>query len=325
MSSKALLLTALFLYMTTLNSIEAQMPSPKDTLRDALVRSLREPAAIQYVTFGPLKNNKIYQFKINYHNEYGSVHAKKQSKNDQFFIEFPRRRILRTPIIADAMLGCVQSRHLCEKMEDYLDKVDRASSIESIPFFDDAFPDSADVFRALREAPVWREALRASLESATLVVVMHEISHSILDHFTGGITRDVDILRQEAEADGCVLALLKLTGLSGVGGLAFLADVLLRQEKYGEFDFSHPKPRCRLVALSQQAIDWFGQNEESIQKEIDPSFGWNIPRHSDLMSTFSKALGSVDKICESYMTDVLVGYRKGLTLFDQNTKLDSVP
>lgn len=300
----------------------AMAQEPKDQLRDALGRSLLEPVMVQYVTFGPLKDGRVLRFEIYFHNEFEPAALIPSNRKKSFVIRNPRQRIVRAPIIMDAMIGCAQEPALCSDMQKYLDAVDRASTINEVPFFDDVFPASRAVFERFRGSPQWASAIQEGINSAVLVVNLHEICHAVLGHHELAVERVAGSIELEGEADGCMLEVLKLTGLSGVGGMAYIMDAVFREEAFGTFSFTHPSPRCRSLALAGTVQGWLLDNSRMIREEAS--------RQGNVL-TFPKNLdifGSVDDLpssCDAYQKAVERGREKGRQLFDENTNLQSNP
>lgn len=285
----------------------------KQSLRDAISRSLEEPEGIQYVTFGPLKDGRKLKFEITYHNHDEVPQIRKGREGNHYNIRFPRIRLAQSPFIIDAMMGCPQSVSICERMEIYLGEVQKANRIKDIPFFDDVFVDTAPIFERFRGKRNWALSVWRGIESAVLSVDLHEICHAILGHMETKTTSDGDVLRFEGEADGCMVAILRLTKQSAVGGITFLVVNLFREESFGEFQTSHPKTLCRLIAFNDITVDWITENNQNPQSNGS----------LNMLDSFIEP--SARARCNGYLKHVSEGDRLTLTFIDTNTELHSVP
>jgi len=304
----------------------------KETLRKSLAASLAVPEAIQWVTLGPLSDKRIISLEIRYHSERGTGGPKiRRGKSpDQFQVDFPRLRIAKVPIIADATFACSKYPSLCFHMQEYLNRVDQEYDIENVPFIDELYPKYAADLERIRSGKYWAASILASVEAVVLAINLHELGHAVLEHdLSGAPISTATILRQEAEADGFLLGFMEITELSAVGGAVVLLQNVFREEVFGELTIKHPRPSCRAAAFTNQATQWVRANlprlkESSLDAEIDRLSMSAI----DSMPLLSKLLDILNRRvqgCDDYNKHVAIGVHKTAQLLDEDTPLKTSP
>ena len=318
-----------YLVLASVISAEAQV---KDNLRKYLIDSLKSPEAVQYISFGPMKDGRTVEAEILYHSERGErgIPNIREGARDVYKIDFPRRRIVKAPIVMDAMMACAQYKSLCFKMEDYLDAVDWIENIADVPFIDDLFPEYTAKLEGFRNSKLWAASVLGGIESMTLVINLHEIAHAALNHdLSNNQLSNAAILRQEAEADGFLLAFLAEADMSAIGGIVALVNSTFREEAYGEFSFKHPRPSCRSKALTENSLQWMRRNKERLEKQgfgedIDEA-SRNLSKSLPILNEIANLIAASSSDCSDYARDVAIGAEKSLALIDKNMTIKSSP
>ena len=292
----------------------------RDRIRDGMEQSLEAPEGIQYVTFGPLLDGRVINLNIRFHNDGGAPSVQKTSTEGLYKVDFPRHSIANAPFIEDAMIGCFMNIEACSLMTDYTETLKKASSPAHMPFFDEVYPEYSETFAKLRQEEFWSPAVLGGIQSTVLVVDAHEICHVVLKHLDD--RSELPPITLEGEADGCMLHLFQITGMTPVGGLSYMVDALFREEVLGEFSYTHPAPSCRSLAFTEATIAWLNVNRQLLEKNVS---NITFPSKDALNQSFSLHSDQRNSDCAAYDQAVKAGRKLAASLFNAQTNLTSNP
>jgi len=292
----------------------------RDRIRSAIIESLVLPEAFQYVTFGPLLDDRVVELRIRFHSEGGNPSVRKTDAADDYLVEFPRQGLITSPFIEDAMMGCFINTEVCPLMQSYLLRLKQVGQPSELLFFEEAYPEHTATFSNLRQQAFWGPAVLGGIQSAILAVDTHEICHVVLGHLDD--RTGLSPLEFEGEADGCMLYFFRIAELNPVGGLAYLMDALFSEEVLGEFRITHPAPSCRSLALAEASIDWLNANR-GLFEEVGANNA--LPSPDALRHSFADQAGQRAVECSDYNQAVSAGRERAASLFDENTNLTSDP
>lgn len=322
----AVIFVALFCATFTATGTAHAQADPKRSLLDALAQESLLPEGIQSVTFGPMKNGRTIVMRVEYRNSGEAISIERMPSADGFLVVIPRSRLIKIPLKVDAMLGCSRDRRWCAEMHRYLDRLERVQNIARLPFFDDLYPESAPVFEGLRGSPVWGASVLDGIRTAIVAIIGHELGHAALGHLEESAVTPADILRQEGEADGFLIALLQMSDFSGVGDLALMVVNILDHEKRGGRVSTHPAPICRTIAFAEETLNWFARHGETARGEAETrGVPLELPPAEGLSAAWSDLVAQNDLDCDAYLADVARGFEQARLLVDENTPLNSVP
>ncbi len=301
-----------------------------EQLRAQISASAEAAPRQQFINIGPMKDGRKLSITAEVKDSSSSAVYITPVGQDISIITMGRKLTLESVFLIDATIICAHFRkEVCGRLESYFDLVRSSRSLTDIPFLEQAFPElRAEASSSREDSALYYASLQAGIGSLVFMATWHEVGHAAL-HNLDDDTSDIQTeIEQEGEADGFASYMAKLSNIPTAGlAAAFLLDTV-EEHLRGKTPVVHPPARCRAAMMATQTVQWLQQNEPAATLPSGNKERDNLVNGIYSQLSSSNVLVGLNpdgvRACKRYVLSFSSGVAKGISLIDQNTKLDSV-